>query len=402
MFSPVRLWHWYTEPPKAVNDPEVRRRSHFLLSILAVLWVIWAIMVLSLPLAIMLAQDDGSRRYVSTVFPMVLLALAAQSAVVSVLTRRGHYSAAARLLTAEPALVAFGGILISGNLHLFGWPIASIVLCSVLLPSLDTIATFLIVMAGYLIAPGVIAGVTSLDVSGAMIVATVIGSLSLVATIFRARDRAQIVEQSAELARNQSRLHDAKKMEAIARLSSGIASEFSRIVTSVRADAQLIEDSGGGAAPKRAKSIRHAAERAGRLTDSLLSFSEQQTLHPAIVDIDKEMRKHEQILKSLVRKNITVLLRPSPESKFLRVDAEHFCQAIQTLVRKTQETIPGSGTIVVETRIADLPRGDGISLPAGAYCAIIIGNSASGRSENRRKPHIRTVLYHRGIRDRRP
>ncbi len=201
----------------------------------------------------MLAQDEGSRRYVSTVFPMVLLALAAQSAAVSVLTRRGHYSAAARLLTAEPALVAFGGILISGDLHLFGWPMASIVFCSVLLPPLDTIATYVVVMFGYLIVPGLIAGVTNLDVSGAMIVATVIGGLSLVATIFRARDRAQIMAQSAELAGNQVRLHDGKKMEAIASLSSGIASEFSRIVTAVSNDAQLIENSGRGAARERAK-----------------------------------------------------------------------------------------------------------------------------------------------------
>ncbi len=113
------------------------------------------------------------------------------------------------------------------------------------------------------------------------------------------------------------------------------------------------------------------------------------------------MRTHEQILKSLVRENITVLLRPSLESKILRVDVEHFCRAIQTLVRKTQETIPGGGTIVVETRIADLPQGDGVSLPAGAYCAIIISNSGPVRNESRRNPHIRTVLHNRRIRDRR-
>ncbi len=277
----------------------------------------------------------------------------------------------------------------------------SIVLCSVLLPPLDTIATYVIVMIGYLIVPGIVAGITILDVSGAMIVATVIGTLSLTATIFRTRDRTQIVAQAAELVRIQDRLRDTEKMEAIASLSSGIASEFSRIVTAVSADAQLIENSGAGAAPERAKSIRRAAERAGRLTDRLLSFSEQQTLHPAIVDIDKEMRTHEQILKSLVRENIAVLLRPSLEIKILRVDVEHFCQAIQTLVRKTQENIPGGGTIVVETRIADLPRGDGVSLSAGAYCVIIISNSGPVETRVAETRSIRTVLHNRRIRDRR-
>jgi len=377
MFGPVRLFRWFTEPTNKMADPELRRRSRFFLSMLAVLWVIWILMVLSLPLRITLAHGEGSRHYLSTQLPIVFLAIGVTGSVVSALARRGFYSTAARLFGAAPAVIAFGWIFVTGDLQLIAVPVVAIALCSVLLSSLDTIVAFVVIMVGYLIVPGMIAGVSTWDVSGAMILTTVIGSVSLAATVFRTRDRRQIVAQAVELTQNNERLGDAKKMEAIARLSSGIANEFSRIVAAVDADAQIIERTGGGAALERAKSIRHATERAGRLTDRLLSFSEQQTLQVTSVDIDEVMRTHEHILNSLAREDTTILLRPSPESKILKVDVELFCLAIQTLVRKAQENIHGGGTITIETRIADLPHGDGVSLPAGAYCAVIIRNSGS-------------------------
>jgi len=93
------------------------------------------------------------------------------------------------------------------------------------------------------------------------------------------------------------------------------------------------------------------------------------------VDLDEVMKSHKELIASSVRENITVHIRPSDEKKMLNIDVELVCEAIQTLVRKAQENIPGHGAITIRTQMADLSQRDEFHLPAGAYCSVKVSNS---------------------------
>jgi signal transduction histidine kinase len=322
----------------------------------------------------------------TTVYPFIPLAVVSFVTVAAILARRGRYFFAARIIVFAGSASAFSEVLIAGNLEQIHFATMPIVVASILLSPYDTLAIYGITIAGYLILPSVMPGIRLTEVTNPIIVATVIGVVSLAASIVHKRDLKQIMVQTAELVESQDRILDAKKMEAIARLSSGLASQFDIIVKAIRANSQVIERTSSGGARERARRIALSTVRAAHLTERLLAVSEQQLLQPTVVDIDEVMQGHKQRLKSSVRDNITLHLIPSAERKILNIDVKLFCEAIRLLVMKAQENIPGHGTIAIQTKIADLSQGDEQDLPAGAYCAIVISNSGvtkMGRVETR-------------------
>jgi signal transduction histidine kinase len=341
---------------------------------------------LSLPFRIAGTVDAVQKQNLSTVFPFILLGVAAATLFATIVARKGNYSFSARTFVTAISTMAFVEISLTRNMLVVSFPIIAVVLCSVLLSPLDTVGTYVITIAGYLILPAVTPGILLSGMTDAIILTTIVGGISLAASVVHRRDLKQIESQTAEIAKNSERLQDAKKMEAIARLSSGLAHEFNNIMTAIRANAQHIESTTNGDVSESAERIHLSTVRAACLTEGLLSFSEQQLLDPTTVDIDEVMKSHKEQLASTVRENITLHLRPSDEKKILNIDVGLFCEAIQTLVRKAQENIPGHGIITIRTKIADLSRTDKLHLPAGPYCAIIISNSGTietGVAENR-------------------
>ncbi|HUX13610.1 MAG TPA: histidine kinase dimerization/phospho-acceptor domain-containing protein [Spirochaetia bacterium] len=386
MLGFAKVWHRLTDPPRTMTDPEQRRRMHLLLSILTIMWIPILQGFLSLPFRIAGTVDVVQKQNLSTVFPFILLGVAAATLFATILARKDHYSFGARAIVTATSAMAFVEIMLTSNILVVNFPIIAVVLCSVLLSPLDTVGAYAITIAGCLIVPAVTPGISLSDMNDTIVLATIVGGVSLAASVVHRRDLKQIEAQTAELARNSDRILGAKKMEAIARLSSGLAHEFNNIMTAIRANAQLIESMSTGNAGESAKRIHLSTVRAARLTEGLLSFSEQQLLEPTTVDIDEVMKSHKQRLKAAVRENVSVHLHLSDEKKILNIDVELVCEAIQALVRKAQENIPGHGSITIRTKIADLSLGDELHLPAGAYCSVTVSNSgpaASNAGENR-------------------
>ncbi len=375
MLNLAEFWRRATEPPLQITQPELRRRSRLLLSIIAIFVILLTLTFVSIPLRIRLTVDPVQKHYLSTVYPFIQLAIAVALIISASFGRKGRYFVAARVLVGAASAIAFSDVLSSHSMDTIDFAIISVVLSSILLTPLDTIAVWAITVAGYLMLPGLLADVGSPNMVNVVILTTIIGAVSLGAMSVHRKDLSQIHEQTAQLAKNHDRLHDARKMEAIARLSSGLAHEFNNIMMAIRANAQIIERKANGGISEYATRINQSTVRAAHVTEGLLSFSEQQLLQPTTVDIDQVMEGHKLRLKASVRDNITLRVRPSTGQKTVNIDVDLFCEAIQTLVRKAQENIPGHGTITIRTEIADLLSGEELHLPAGSYCRVVISNS---------------------------
>jgi len=374
MFRPDRLWHWFTEPSEEVKLPEQRRRVRFLLSILAILWIVWFLIVCSVPVQVLLEEVTQKRRYLVTVFPLILFAVGLFVFIATLFARNGFYTTAARILVGAALFTPMVELFVTRNMLVIAIPITGVVISSALLAPVDTIVCYAATVLGYLLVPQLLPGIEFSDVTNVIMVATMIGSVSLSQTVLRNRDLVQIEQQTAELLKNQDRLLEAKKMESVARLSSGVAHEFNNILMAISGNAEILEMMMDGTAAEHIGRIRKSVNRAARLTENLLSFSQQQLLQPVTVDLDEVLRVHELKLKASVESGVTLSISSSTEGKTVHLDIELFCRAIQTLVKESASDIDGHGTITIQTRVCDISKDNELYLPAGTYCAIDISD----------------------------
>ncbi len=234
---------------------------------------------------------------------------------------------------------------------------------------------YAITFAGYLLVPTLVPTVVLKDMINILVITSVVGGVSLAAVSSRINSLKQIAEQAATLEKNRDLLVDEKKMEAVARISAGVGHEFKNILRRINDHAESVERRSNDPAVEIANRVLQATGRASRMTEKLLSFSEQQLLNPALVEIGMVMKQREEKIRSALRPGVTLDLRNTPEPKILHIDVEHFCDAIEVLVRKAAENIPEKGTVRIRTRSVRLQQGEDNRLAAGTYCEFIIGNS---------------------------
>ena len=81
-------------------------------------------------------------------------------------------------------------------------------------------------------------------------------------------------------------LHRAQKMEAVGRITGGVAHDFNNILQVMIGSLDLADALTGGNEELRRllSAVRRGAVRAERVTQQLLAFSRQQPLHPEEVN----------------------------------------------------------------------------------------------------------------------
>lgn len=160
------------------------------------------------------------------------------------------------------------------------------------------------------------------------------------------------IERREEL---ESQLRESQKFEALGRLAGGLAHDFNNILTAILAECDLALDtmgSNGSPGTRRREgleAIKDAGERAARLTRQLLAYSRQQVLRPETIDPNHTIRDLEEMLRRLVREDIELRLRLSPQIGCVHVDPGQLGQVIVNLVVNASDATAGGGQITIET-----------------------------------------------------
>jgi two-component system cell cycle sensor histidine kinase/response regulator CckA len=167
-----------------------------------------------------------------------------------------------------------------------------------------------------------------------------------------------------------------RKMEAIARLSAGIAHEFNNIAMAIVGYSEVIASQPAKSVGQYANLIKAAGLRAGRLTEQLLSFSRQQLLNPRATDLNQLVSGLEHLLRSMFSEKIRVAVHLDPEPKVAYVDPDLIAQVIQTLLRKAGENVSEGGDVVVGTGgVVVPPEPAQSSSRPGRYCTIAFSDT---------------------------
>ncbi|MGF6275061.1 PAS domain S-box-containing protein [Massilia sp. UYP11] len=207
------------------------------------------------------------------------------------------------------------------------------------------------------------------------------------ATVF-VRDITPRREAEARELQRQQRLDEARqalaraqKLEAVGKLTGGVAHDFNNILHIISANVQLMLRAEGPPSRKRLHNVLDAVERGAKLVGQLLAFARRQPLHPSVVDVAQLLERSDSLLQRAAGDDIVLERSAAPDLWPTLVDPNQLEHVLLNLVINARDAMEGNGRIAL--RLANLTVGAGASQlegePApGDYVVISVADDGHG------------------------
>lgn len=129
----------------------------------------------------------------------------------------------------------------------------------------------------------------------------------------------------------------AQRLEGIAELAAGIAHDFGNLLTAILCSTRVaIQNKDVDFTTKEIlMEIERAAENGVDLTQSLLSFGEQQPSKPRLVDLNQIVERNRRWLRRLLGSHIELQIQRKEEDSFVEADPAQLGQVLL----KSQRTL---------------------------------------------------------------
>lgn len=197
----------------------------------------------------------------------------------------------------------------------------------------------------------------------------------------RSDDRAE-----KDLGHMESRLYMAQKHEAVGRLASGIAHDFSNILASVMLTAEslrerLSHDTQGLA---QLDTISDAGMRARELIREILAFSGKQEMAAHPMGLKDVVMGMESALRRTLPQDIDLVLRMGEGEAVVNVDPVQMQQVLLTLVAHARDAMPEGGYLVVSVQEVELEEASVAHRPAlqaGPHVLLSVSDTGEGMDE---------------------
>jgi PAS domain S-box-containing protein len=149
-------------------------------------------------------------------------------------------------------------------------------------------------------------------------------------------------------------LVQAQKMESVGQLAGGVAHDFNNLLTTVVAFVELAQEELPANARLREylDGVLAATSRGAELTQQLLAFARKKLVQPETTDLNAVLTRMAPMLKRLLGEHIEVELKLAPKLGLVKVDVGSIEQVIINLVVNARDSMPGGGTLGLETHDA--------------------------------------------------
>jgi two-component system, cell cycle sensor histidine kinase and response regulator CckA len=181
----------------------------------------------------------------------------------------------------------------------------------------------------------------------------------------------------------EEQLYRSQKLEAIGRLSGGVAHDFNNILGLIIGYSEALQERIPPDDPYReaVDEIQNAGKRAAALTQQLLAFSRKQVLEPRILSLNTIILDIEKMLRRLVGEDIEMQLVLSPNTCSVKADRSQIEQVILNLVVNARDAMADGGKLTIETENWDLDRSAVIRHPyviPGPYAMVKVTDTGCG------------------------
>ncbi|HJZ55486.1 MAG TPA: ATP-binding protein [Gemmataceae bacterium] len=202
--------------------------------------------------------------------------------------------------------------------------------------------------------------------------------------VAEAEARAERAEESARQA--EERLRQARRLETVGRLVAGVAHDFNNLLTVISGAAEIVQGRLPPLDPLRepAELIASTARTAVGVARQLLALGKPHPGGPVLVDVNAAVHSAERWLRRLAGDQVELDLVLSLTLPPIRIDPGQFDQVLLNLVTNARDAIPDSGTVTVQTAVADGgPHRPGwpAHMPGGSFVALTVTDTGTGMTE---------------------
>jgi two-component system, cell cycle sensor histidine kinase and response regulator CckA len=142
-----------------------------------------------------------------------------------------------------------------------------------------------------------------------------------------------------------------QKMEAVGRLSGGVAHDFNNMLGVIIGYGEVIQEGLDKVHPLRdsVDEILKAGHRAASLTRQLLAFSRQQVLDPKVLDLNTVVKDMGKMLKRLIGEDVELRTDFDTALARVRADESQIEQVILNLAINARDAMPQGGKLTLTT-----------------------------------------------------
>jgi two-component system cell cycle sensor histidine kinase/response regulator CckA len=180
-------------------------------------------------------------------------------------------------------------------------------------------------------------------------------------------------------------LFQSQKMQAIGQLAAGVAHDFNNLLMAIemRLDELLPRHPVGDPSYEGLNAIRQIGMRAADLVRKLLTFSRQQTVQRATLELGELISEFEVLLRRVVGEDVKLHTEYGRNLPLVRADKGQLETAVMNLVVNARDAIRSGGGGVIRLRTARLSRAEAMSLgyaaaPEGEFGMIEVADTGPG------------------------
>ncbi|MBL8644125.1 MAG: PAS domain-containing protein [Rhodospirillaceae bacterium] len=180
---------------------------------------------------------------------------------------------------------------------------------------------------------------------------------------------------------SEQKLLEAQRMDAVGRLTGGLAHDFNNMLAVVMGNTEmLLSKLNDHAQIRSAELIRAAAKRGADVISRLLSFARRQPLDPKALDIGVVVREVQSLLRRSLPENVAFEFVHAAGLWRAQADLAQLENVLVNLVINARDALPDGGKVTIEASNAhlDAKYADEAEVPPGQYVLLAVSDTGVG------------------------
>ncbi|MGJ5179607.1 CHASE3 domain-containing protein [Bradyrhizobium oligotrophicum] len=178
-------------------------------------------------------------------------------------------------------------------------------------------------------------------------------------------------------------LQQAQKLDAIGKLTGGVAHDFNNMLTIITGSIEVLIDAvhDRPAAAELAALIGKATDRCTELIRHLLAFARKQPLRPRDIDVNATVQDIAKLLRPTLGEMVEIRTRLADEDLVAHVDSAQLANALVNMAINARDAMPEGGRLLLETMSTTLDEADAAANPGvvpGRYVVVAVSDSGTG------------------------
>jgi signal transduction histidine kinase/ActR/RegA family two-component response regulator len=209
-------------------------------------------------------------------------------------------------------------------------------------------------------------------------------ALALIMVASVALRRARLEREAVERLRDESErrlrieesLRQSQKLEAIGRMTGGVAHDVNNLLMVIDSNVQLIRKLEPGMAHSpQVDAIANTARTGERLMRQLLAFSRRQALNPEVIRLQERISALVALVRTTLGGSIRIDVHVDEDTAAIEVDTAELELAMLNLAVNARDAMPGQGVLTIRAR--NLPAGEMPDL-VGRFVELAVADTGAG------------------------